>query len=160
MRYLLDDCFGRCVYSHEKTYLPSGRWWESGEKQAEVRKILGWTMIRQDPDILPKLLAGIDGRIAWKPAHVWRDDIVLPEGFGDTTGDLECAIYLTRGRGIGGPGRGRRGDRHSEPELDSFEERMANWGFTEDEANLEEVCWCDGIPGRWFEDDGYVSILV
>jgi hypothetical protein len=177
VRFLLGDCFGRCVYSHDKTYLPSGRWWESEEKKAEVRKMSTWDIVTDLPDTLPKCIAGADGRITWKPrltaktedAFVWKGSIIMLEGLGDITGDLEEWVNsVIMGRvGRGWPDPGRRSDWDDEPEVDSgveeSEERSSNGGF---DINPADVCQCRGLPkGPWFgcykvDDDEYVSVLV
>ncbi len=58
-----------------------------------------WAIFRQNTASLPHLLAIINERIAWTPAHaakteeayVWRDSIMMLEGFGDLTDNLEYA---------------------------------------------------------------------
>jgi hypothetical protein len=174
VRFLLGDCFGRCVYSHDKTYLPSGRWWESEEKKAEVRKMTTWDMVTDLPSTLPKCIAGADGRITWKSrlaakteeAFVWKGSVIMLEGLGDLTGDLqEWANFETRGRvGGGWPDPGRRSGWDDEPEEndEESEERSSNGGF---EINPADVCQCNGLPrGPWFgrywvDDDEYVSVF-
>ena len=155
VRFLLGDCSAPCVYSHDKTYLPSGQWWESEEGLHAVWRVLEWRMIRQDPESLPKCLAGLDGRIAWKlahaakkeEAHVWRDHVMMLEGFNDATDNLKYATYLTRGMGDDRPFRGHRDGWFDEPEMNNFEdneERTSHWGFTEDELNM----WLGEMPGE------------
>ena len=74
----------------------------------------------------------------------------------------------------GAAARGRRGSRGgvqhppqlqvgelSEPnKSEEVEEQMSNRDFAEDEFNLEEICQCEGIPGREPENDTFVSVLV
>ncbi|KAH9035205.1 TPR-like protein [Lactarius pseudohatsudake] len=37
VQFLFGECrFGSCVYSHDKAYLPSGRWWDDDQKLADV----------------------------------------------------------------------------------------------------------------------------
>ncbi|KAF8258067.1 hypothetical protein EI94DRAFT_1755912 [Lactarius quietus] len=172
--FLLGYCFGRCAYSHDMTYLPSGRWWESERKRTEVRKITREDIVRENPANLPRFLASIDERIAWKPvhaakveeAHVWRNNVMKLEGLGETTDVTEYRNSMFREwEAIGGPERGLRGGLHGEAQLDNFEEseeRSGNRGSTEDEVNPEEVCQCqrEGIQGPWFgrwwfEDEDY-----
>ena len=151
VHFLLGNCSAPCEYSHDKTYLPSGRWWESEEGlQAAKRVLLEWRTISRDPECLPKCLAALDGRIAWKPAHtakteeadVWRDRVMMLEGLIDATDNLKYAAFSTRGMGDG---------------------RTSNWEFTEDAVNMmlgempgEKISWNDGVPGRWYEDENYV----
>ena len=107
VRFLLGDCVGLCVYSHDKTYLPSGRWWEIEQGLRVVRTVLEWPVIGQDPESLLQCLASLDGRIAWKPAHaakteeadVWRNHVMMLEGFNDATDNLKYVAYLNRGMG-------------------------------------------------------------
>ena len=109
VKFLLDDCRGICVYSHDKTHLPSGRWWESEDKRAKVRDMYSWDIFRQKPastSSLPKLLSIIDSRFAWTPkhtakveeAHVWRDHIMMLEGFGEDKDDLPYATWVSTGK--------------------------------------------------------------
>ena len=175
VRFLLGDCFGRCVFSHDKSYLPSGRWWESEEKRAEVQKMSTWT---DHPGTLSKCITGIDGRMEWKPNHtatteeafVWKDSVIKLEGLGDFADeDLKFANFVSRVGATmpwGWPGRERHSDWHDDPEEDDpeeGEEQISNGGF---EVNPADVCPCDGLPwGPWFgryftEDDDYVSVLV
>ncbi|KAF8261024.1 hypothetical protein EI94DRAFT_838861 [Lactarius quietus] len=172
--FLLGYCFGRCAYSHDMTYLPSGQWWESERKRTEVRKITREDIVRENPANLPRFLASIDERIAWKPVHaakveeaqVLRNNVMKLEGLGETTDVTEYRDSMFREwEAIGGPERGLRGGLHGEAQLDNFEEseeRSGNRGSTEDEVNPEEVCQCqrEGIQGPWFgrwwfEDEDY-----
>ena len=152
MHFLLGDCFGRCVFSHEKTYLPSGRWWESEEKRAEVQKMSTWDIVKDLPGTLPKCFAGMDGRIAWKPNHeakteeayVWKNSIIKLEGLGDLTHDMAYANFMTNVRDAmaNWPSRGH----HSSSE--ESEERSSNGGF---DVNPADVCQCEGPPkGPWY----------
>ena len=161
MRFLLGDCFGRCVFSHEKTYLPSGRWWESEEKRAEVQKMSTWDIVKDIPGTLPKCLAGIDGRIQWKPNHaakteeayVWKNSIIKLESLGDLTHDMAYANFMTRVRDAMArwPGHGHRSGQHDKQEQggsEESEERSSNGGF---DVNPADVCQCEGPPkGPWF----------
>ncbi|KAH8976948.1 hypothetical protein EDB92DRAFT_1898219 [Lactarius akahatsu] len=172
LHFLLGDCrVSSCVYSHDKTYLPSGRWWGCEWKLAEIRDMSRWPFCKQNPAVLPLMFAIIDNRMAWKPAqaakpedaYVWRDSIMMLEGFGDATDDLGYAAFISRGMGSGGSrGHDRSGDwggmrcggssRHGGLGLDNFAERVArvNRGHIENEIQPEQVCQCQGI---WDHDD-------
>ncbi|KAH9035209.1 hypothetical protein EDB85DRAFT_896605 [Lactarius pseudohatsudake] len=120
-----------------------------------------WPFCRQNPAVLLLMFAIIDNCIAWKPvqaakpedAYVWRDSIMMLEGFRDATDDLGYAAFISRGMISGGGGRGgdregiRRGGQHGELGLDNFAEHMVrvNRGFTEIEMHPEQVCQCQGI---------------
>ncbi|KAF8258070.1 hypothetical protein EI94DRAFT_1708353 [Lactarius quietus] len=88
-------------YLPRRTFLPSGRWWEKEDKRAYVRDMLTWDALRLKPDSLPQLLAIMDSRIAWTPkhtakveeAHVWKNHIMMLEGFGEDLEDLEYATW-------------------------------------------------------------------
>ncbi|KAF8268649.1 hypothetical protein EI94DRAFT_1785746 [Lactarius quietus] len=106
VNFLVGTCLGGCVYSHDKTFLPSGRWWEKEDKRAYVRDMLTWDALRLKPDSLPQLLAIMDSRIAWTPkhtakveeAHVWKNHIMMLEGFGEDLEDLEYATWVSKGK--------------------------------------------------------------
>ena len=61
------------------------------------------------PGSLPRLLAISDQRFAWKPArrakaedaYVWKDQIMMLEGFADIMGEPEYATWVSTGRGRG-----------------------------------------------------------
>ncbi|KAI9438976.1 hypothetical protein H4582DRAFT_1946018 [Lactarius indigo] len=148
VQFLFGDCrFGSCVYSHDRTYLPSGRWWDDDEKLADVQYISKGPVARQNPAFLPCVFAIVDDRIAWAPAHAaemevvsahWRENMTMLKYFGDAMDDgLEYAAHKSRGRGSrGGRGRGRG---HG---------RAGNWGFTDDE--VQELL-CQGVK-PWDDD--------
>ncbi|KAH9031273.1 hypothetical protein EDB84DRAFT_171934 [Lactarius hengduanensis] len=107
-----------------------------------------WPFCRQNPAVLLLMFATIDNCIAWKPvqaakpedAYVWRDSIMMLEGFCDATDDLGYAAFrmISRGGGRGGDREGiRRGGQQGELELDNFAEHMVrvNRGFTEIEMH-------------------------
>ncbi|KAH9172552.1 hypothetical protein EDB89DRAFT_2166499, partial [Lactarius sanguifluus] len=145
VQFLFGECrFGNCVYSHDKTYLPSGRWWDDDEKLADVWYISKGPVARQNPAFLPCVFAIVDDRIAWAPAHAaemeevsthWRENMMMPKYFGNAMDDgLEYAAHRSRGRrSRGGQGRGRGGRGHG---------RAENWGFTDDE--VQELL-CQGV---------------
>jgi len=92
------------------------------------------------PDALTRLFAISDQRFVWKPArrtkaedaYVWKDKIMMLEGFGEIMGDPEDA-WVSTGRGRG-ERRGEGGIHPSKTET------------------LEEVFW---RPGNTFiRDDG------
>jgi len=108
VRFLVDDCRGMCMYSHDRTHLPSGRWWESEDKRSTVRDMYRWNF-RERPASTPSLsqrLAHIDNRFAWTPkhtakveeAHVWRGHIMMLEGFGEDEDDRAYATWASTGK--------------------------------------------------------------
>ncbi|KAN0129038.1 hypothetical protein V8E53_013188 [Lactarius tabidus] len=118
VNFLVGSCSGECACSHDNTYLPSGRWWASEKKRAEVRDWLNRysrDVFEPRPVLLPQLLALIDARVAWTPkhtakveeAHVWRGHVMMLEGFGEDADDLEYADYVTKGRHGPRPNCGR-----------------------------------------------------
>ena len=88
MYFLLGSCkFGSsaCVYSHDKTYLPPGRWWEDEEKRFVLHSISEPLGRGQNSAFMPYMLGIVDDRLAWKSAHGvemeevcghWRDQAV------------------------------------------------------------------------------------
>lgn len=69
-----------------------------------------------------------------------------------------------RGRSGSRGGVHRSGQRGVLPELDNFEkveEKVGNREISEDdEINLEEICQCEGIPGREPENHTFVSVFL
>jgi len=173
MYFLLGDCkFGSsaCVYSHDKTYLPSDRWWDSKGKQVLLWQISLGSSPKENSAFMPYMCGLADDRLAWASAHGvemeevyghWRDQAM--DGFHNAADDGLNAFFKRggmvhkrtwgrgRGRGRGG-GRGglHRGGRHSGLDLDDeeTEERMENFGFTEDE--VQELL-CQGVK-PWDDD--------
>jgi len=130
------------VYSHDKTYLPSGRWWDDEQKRGAIRLISIGLSPRQDPAFLHYIIARIDGRIACPHGAEmdWSENVELLKYFGDGVDDpLEYAAHRSRGRGP----RGRRGRSRG---------RTENWGFTDDE--VQELL-CQGV--KPWDDDARVS---
>jgi hypothetical protein len=178
MYFLLGNCkFGgsACVYSHDKTYLSSGRWWEDDGKCDLLRHISESLNPNTSSAFMPYTFAFIDNRLAWASAH----GVEMEELYGHsrTLAELgyqaavsnaaDLLIYnefskhgrgpSRRGRGKGSRGKGRggrRGRRIEEyDEFDSDEdERMANFGFTEDD--MMELA-CQGV--KPWDDDAWVS---
>ncbi|KAH9983249.1 hypothetical protein BJV74DRAFT_851408 [Russula compacta] len=162
MYFLLECCrFGdsACVYSHDKTYLPSGRWWEDEDKCHTLRHILH----QCGPiDYMPSLFAQVDRRIPWASAHGVDKEEEYEPWRNHLPAEMRAAIEVTKvrealaalrgrnegpsrgGRGRTGRGKGKRG-RRGESEM---EERMANFGFTEDEVS---ELLCQGVK-PWDED--------
>jgi hypothetical protein len=183
MYFLLGNCrFGTsvCVYSHDKTYLPPCRWWEDEEKCSILRTMSESLGPVQDSAFMPYMSAIVDDRLAWKSAHGvamegmyghWRNQAI--DGFRDAVDvALASAAYGGsssrgsrggRGRGRGkGRGRGtggrRGGRRFQDDEVDEdpeIEERMANFGFTEDDV-MELLC--QGV--KPWDEDAHVSVLI
>ena len=182
MFFLLGDCrFGSsCVYSHDKTYLPSGRWWDSEGKLVLLYQISMGQSPKQNSAFMPYMCGLADNRLAWASAHGvemeevfghWRDQAI--SGFCNAADDGLYATFqrsgvANRGRRSRGRGRGRGGGRgrgrgkgglrgggsHSGLDLDDgeMEERVNNYGFTEDE--VEELL-CQGV--KPWDDDAWVS---
>jgi hypothetical protein len=183
MYFLLENCkFGNsaCVYSHDKTYLPPGRWWEDGDKCHLLRHISDSLGPKDNSALMPYTFGILDHRLAWASAHgVEMEEIyghnrdLAMLGFQVTVNvAVESLINKTvnegvsegssrggrrqRGQGKGKGGRrGRRLDLDQYDEMDSEGERMANFGFTEDE--LMELA-CHGV--KPWDDDAWVSVLV
>ena len=180
MYFLLGNCkFGSsaCVYSHDKTYLPPDRWWEDEEKRIVLRTVSESVGRGQNPAFMPYMLGIMDDRLAWKSAHGvemeevyghWRDqaldgfrdavDVALASAAFESSGSSSSSSRGTRGRRGRGRGKGKsRGGRHGGQqfydEMDSeMEERMANFGFTEDDVN---ELLCQGV--KPWDDDAWVS---
>lgn len=171
MHFLLGDCkFGNsvCVYSHDKTYLPSGRWWDDEGKVVLLKQISMVPTSKENSAFMPYMCGLADNRLAWTSAHGvemeevyghWRDQAM--DGFCNAADDgLRATFrdaYNNNGRGRRGRGRGRgRGGMRRGGwrglDLDDFEdsqeERMNNFGFTEDE--LQELI-CQGVK-PWDDD--------
>jgi len=177
MHFLLESCrFGRsaCVYSHDRTYLPPGRWWDDMGKLVLLKQISMGPKPKENSAFMPYMCGLADDRLAWASAHGvemeevyrhWRQ--LATDGFSDAVNDGWHAANKSSSRGSrGGKGRGRgrgrgggrggvrRSGWHSELGLDDFEEsdeaeeRMNNFGFTEDE--VQELL-CQGVK-PWDDD--------
>jgi hypothetical protein len=177
MYFLLGNCkFGgsMCVYSHDKTYLSSGRWWENEEKCDLLRHISESLNPDTSSAFMPYTFAFIDNHVAWASAHgvemeeLYGNNRSLAElGFQAAVNNaaklfLNNTMSSKRGRGPSRRGRGkgrggRRGRRIEEyDEFDSEDdERMANFGFTHDD--MMELA-CQGV--KPWDDDAWVSNLV
>ena len=177
MYFLLGNCkFGSsvCVYSHDKTYLPSGRWWEDEEKCELLRHISESLNPDTSSAFMPYTFAFVDNRLAWASAHgvemeeIYGHSRTLAElGFKAAVSNAaDLFIHTTesskRGRGPSRRGRGKgRGGRRGRQidEYDEFDseedERMENFGFTQDD--IMELAMQGVRP--WDEDAG-VSNLV
>ena len=176
MYFLLGNCkFGgsACVYSHDKAYLSSGRWWEDDGKRDMLRHILKSLNSNTSSAFMPYTFAFIDDRLAWASAH----GVEMEEIYGHSRGlaalgfqaavsnAAELLIYNNvvgrgpsrRGRGKGRGGRrGRRIDEYDE--FDSEEEErfaMDNFGFDEDD--VMELAMQGVKP---WDEDAWVSNLV
>lgn len=176
MYFLLGNCkFGAsaCVYCHDKTYLSSGRWWEDEEKCDLLRHISESLNPNTSSAFMPYTFAFIDNRLAWASAHgvemeeLYGHSRCLAElGFQAAVGNAR-ELYINntmsskRGRGPSRRGRGKgRGEMRVRrvEEYDEFdsemEERMANFGFTDDDV-MELAC--QGV--KPWDDDAWVSKL-
>ena len=176
MYFLLGNCkFGgsACLYSHDKVYLPPGRWWEDDEKCHLLSRI---SMSRNvSPAFVPFACGLLDDRLAWTPVH----GVEMEEAYKHNRGVAKLGFRViaelappvnrsrnegsSRGggdrrgrgkrRGLGGR-RGGRLDRYDEFNSEA-QERMGNYGFTEDDE-LELLC--QGV-NPW-DDDARVSVLL
>lgn len=177
MYFLLGEgCkFGRsvCVYSHDKTYLPSGRWWDDNDKLILLQSIAIGPRSKENSAFMPYMCGLADNRLAWASAHGvemeedyvhWRVDAL--RAFSNAVEDGCDAISKRCSRGGRGRGRGHSAGRggmgrsgwHSGLDVDDFddsdeeEQRMNNFGFTEDEV-MELLC--QGV--KPWDDDAQVS---
>ena len=177
MYFLLGNCkFGGsvCVYSHDKTYLSSGRWWEDEEKCDLLRHISESLNPNTNSAFMPYTFAFIDNCLAWASAHgvemeeLYGHSRILAElGFQDAiTNAAELHFnnneFSKRGGGPSRRGRGKgKGGRRERRivEYDEFDpeedERMANFGFTQDD--MMELA-CQGV--KPWDDDAWVSNMV
>jgi hypothetical protein len=72
MYFLFGNCkFGSsaCAYSHDKTYLPTGRWYEDEGKRLVLRHTSNSLHAEEHPAFMPFVFGLIDDRLAWAPAH-------------------------------------------------------------------------------------------
>src|SRR5579863_6015337 len=72
MNFLVGNCkFGSsaCVYAHEKTYLPTGRWWEDEQKRIIVRHVINSLPPDKCSAFMPDMFGLIDDRFVWADAH-------------------------------------------------------------------------------------------
>ena len=72
MYFLLGDCVldsSSCIYSHDKTYLPPGRWWEDEGNCYLLRAILDTLSPGDNSAFMPYTSTILEGRIAWASAH-------------------------------------------------------------------------------------------
>jgi len=171
MHFLLENCkFGSslCVYSHDKTYLPSGRWWDHEGKLQLLQQISFAPNAKENSAFMPYMFGLADNRLAWASAHGvemeevyghWRD--LALDGYYNA---CRHALNKSTRRGSrGGRGGGRGSSWHSGLDLDDFdddddsetEERMNNFGFTEDEVH---ELLCQGV--KPWDDDAHVSVLL
>jgi len=171
MYFLLGNCkFGgsACVYSHDKTYLSSGRWYENEGKCDLLRHISESLNPNTSSAFMPYTFAFIDNRLAWASAHgvemeeLYGHSRTLAElGFQAAVSNAaELLIYnevskhvrasgpSRRGRGRGRGGRrGRRIEEYDEFNSEE-DERMDNFGFTQDD--MMELA-CQGVK-PWDDD--------
>ena len=179
MYFLLGNCkFGgsACVYSHDKTYLPSGRWWEDEEKCDLLRHISESLNPNTSSAFMPYTFAFVDNRLSWASAHgvemeeIYGHSRTLAElGFRAAVSNaadllIHNRAFSKRGRGPSRRGRGKgrggtRGRRIEEyDESDSEEDErmaMANFGFDEDD--IMELAMQGVKP---WDDDAQVSYLL
>ena len=72
MNFLVRNCkFGSsaCVYTHEKTYLPTGRWWEDERERLIVRHVINSLPPEKSSAFMPDMFGLIDNRLAWASSH-------------------------------------------------------------------------------------------
>jgi hypothetical protein len=172
--FVLGNCkFGGsvCVYAHDKTYLPTGRWWEKENKRFAIQYILNSLDPKEIPASMPYILGLIDNRFAWaaqgiKVEHLFED--LGAQSLKIFRGIIDIGLTTARIKpGRGGSSGGGRGGRHeraggsqfdNEAEWDSWTEDsmdVNDYGFTEDE-DMELLC--QGI--KTWDDDPWVSVPV
>ncbi|KAH8981244.1 hypothetical protein EDB92DRAFT_1898192 [Lactarius akahatsu] len=157
MYFLLGDCkFGSsaCVYSHDKTYLRSGFWWDDKVRVMQLRYTSRGEMAKTNSAFLPYMCGLIDMRLAWASAHGVEMEDVYGHWWDQAQAGFRSAVevgyyafhYIPhesggrgyRGRRGHGRGRGRggmrRGGWHSDRDFEEDEERTNNFGFTEHEV--------------------------
>ncbi|KAA1476404.1 TPR-like protein [Dentipellis sp. KUC8613] len=112
--FLLDVCrFGaqRCEYSHCRTYLPAGRWWDNAEKTEIARGFLETPGVRENAEYVMYFFGMLDGRLFWKRGTTidenWRGATERGRWRGvqavsDSAGDGRIWVSKGRGRGLGG----------------------------------------------------------
>ena len=135
------------MYSHDKTYLPPGRWWDDDDKRDDIRYVSKGPVARENPAFMPCIFAIVDNRIAWTPAHAahaaemeeasahFKENMLMLKYFGDIMDDGDdYATYRSMGRRSRGQGRSRG--------------QAGNWGFTDDD--VQELL-CQGVK-PWDED--------
>jgi hypothetical protein len=178
MYFLLGDCMfdsRSCIYSHDKKYLPPGRWWDDEGSCHLLRAILDTLSPGDNSAFMPYTSTILDDRIAWTSAHgvemeeVYQHNRELAKLVFQISADHAVEVLTkkskragsSRGqRGRRGRGGGRGGRRESRVgRYDEFEseveERMGNFGFTEDEMS---DLLCQGV--KPWDDDAWVSVLV
>jgi hypothetical protein len=72
MYFLFGNCkfsSSACVYSHDKTYLPTGRWYEDEGKRILLRHTSKSLHAEQHPAFMSFVFGLMDDRLAWAPAH-------------------------------------------------------------------------------------------
>jgi hypothetical protein len=181
MYFLLGNCkFGSrvCIYSHDRKYLPIGRWWDDENKCDLLRHISESLSPFESSAFMPYTFGFLDDRLAWASAH----GVEMEEVYGhsrdlatlgfhaavDAAAELLVSNVVNeelsrrgyrrvRGPGPGKSRGGRRGGRLDQyDELESeAQERMDNFGFTEDET-MELLS--QGV--KPWDDDAWVSTLV
>ena len=177
MYFLMGICkFGlsACVYSHDKTYLPSGRWWDDEVKCDLLRHISESLSPDENSAFMPYTFCFLDDRIAWTLAHgaameqVYGNNRDLAKLGFQLAVENAKELYINKTLGIApsrsrrvqhrGGRKGGRGRRRFEQydEFDSeAQERMDNYGFTEDEV-MELLS--QGV--KPWDEDASVSVLV
>ena len=175
MYFLLGTCSfssSVCIYSHDKTYLPPGRWWGDEGKCNLLRAILDSLSPGEKSSHMPYMATILDDRLAWAPAHgaemeeVYGHDRQLGRILFGVASDkaVELLANKSEKESKDGPssglyvqrnGYGIRWIKKSAKIQTEMEERMANFGFTEDE--IMELA-CQGV--KPWDDDAWVSVLV
>jgi uncharacterized membrane protein YgcG len=121
MNFLLGNCkfeTNACVYSHDKTYLPAGRWWEDEGKRLILRHILNSLHPEEHPAFMPFIFGLTDDRLAWASAHgVEMEDVFghwrIPamDTFRDAVDIGLASSALKKGGAHGGSSKGGCGRR-------------------------------------------------
>jgi hypothetical protein len=176
MYFLLGTCSfssSVCIYSHDKTYLPPGRWWGDEGKCNLLRAILDSPSPGEKSSYMPYMASILDDHLAWAPAHgvemeeVYGHDRQLGRILFGVAADKALELLAKKSEKKSkrdGPSSGlyvlgnssgiRLIDKSDEIKAE-MEERMANFGFTEDE--IMELA-CQGV--KPWDDDAWVSVLV
>jgi len=123
--FLLGNCklgSSACVYAHDKTYLPTGHWWEDKNKRLAIQHNLNSLDPDEIPASMPDILGLIDNRLVWaseSPHGIEMDPVSVPSSsraqslqtFRDfiKTGMTTATINIGSGGSSGGGSHERAG---------------------------------------------------
>lgn len=110
MYFLFGNCkFGssKCVYAHDKAYLPTGRWWEDEGKRLILRHVMSSLHPDESPAFMPYMCGLIDDRLAWAPAH----GVEMEDAFGHSRAHAMQTFreLVDHGLAVARIGNGRHG---------------------------------------------------